>query len=205
MMKLHWSPRSPYVRKVMLAAHELGLAERIECLRTVVAMSSSNADLLPDNPLNKIPTLVLEDGRVLFDSYVILEYFDQISGRPPLIPASGDARIAALRLHAFGSGLLDILILARNERDRPAGEKSQKHIDAFAFKRAAVLRHLEAEVDTFASDSISIGEIAIGCALAYSDFRFAAEPWRDAHPRLARWHKAFEARPTAQATQLQDG
>lgn len=205
MMKLHWSPRSPYVRKVMLAAHELGLADRIERLRTVVAMSSANADLIPDNPLNKIPTLVLEDGRVLFDSYVILEYFDQISGRRPLIPTGGDTRLTALRRHALGSGFLDLLILARNERDRPEAQKSPVHMEAFAFKRAATLRHLENEVASFATDAIGIGEIAVGCALAYSDFRFDADPWRERHPRLALWHEAFEARPAARATQFQDG
>ena len=79
-MKLHWSPRSPFVRKVMVAAHELGLADRIQTTRTLVGAAIVAPALLPDNPLNKIPTLVLEDGTVLYDSYVIIEYLDSLAG-----------------------------------------------------------------------------------------------------------------------------
>jgi glutathione S-transferase len=78
-MKLHWSPRSPFVRKVMIAAHETGQLEQLSCTRTVVAMTQPNADLLPDNPLSKIPTLVLEDGSPLYDSLVICEYLDSLN------------------------------------------------------------------------------------------------------------------------------
>jgi glutathione S-transferase len=204
-MKLHWSPRSPYVRKVMVAAYELGLADRIERRRTTVAMSSSNADLRPDNPLNKIPTLVLDDGLALFDSYTILEYFDQLAGGGKLIPASGHERILTLRLHAFGSGLLDLLILARNERDRPDEQRSPDHMAAFAAKRAATLDRLEQDATAIEQGPFMIGQIAVGCALSYLDFRFAAEPWRQARPHLAAWHKSFEARPSAQATAFADG
>jgi len=70
-MKLHWSPRSPFVRKVMIAAHETGLVNRLTCVRTVVAMTAPNTNLLCDNPLSKIPTLVLDDGSPLYDSVVI--------------------------------------------------------------------------------------------------------------------------------------
>lgn len=204
-MRLHWSPRSPYVRKVMVAAHELGFAERIERRRTPVAMSSSNDDLRPDNPLNKIPTLVLDDGLALFDSYTILEYFDQLAGGGKLIPAAGRERILAQRLHAFGSGLLDLLILSRNERDRPDGQRSPAHVAAFTAKRVATLQRLEQDVASIEQGPFMIGQIAVGCALSYLDFRFAAEPWRDAHPRLAGWHKSFEARPSAQATVFANG
>ncbi|WP_204313808.1 glutathione S-transferase N-terminal domain-containing protein, partial [Raoultella planticola] len=75
-MKLHWSPRSPFVRKVMVAANELGLQDRFERVRTVVAMTTPNLALLPDNPLSKIPTLVLDDGQRLYDSLTICEYLD---------------------------------------------------------------------------------------------------------------------------------
>jgi glutathione S-transferase len=190
---------------VMVAAHELGLAERIERHRTPVAMSSSNADLRPDNPLNKIPTLVLDDGLALFDSYTILEYFDQLAGGGKLMPAAGHERILTLRLHALGSGLLDLLILARNERDRPDGQRSPDHMAAFAAKRAATLDRLEQDVASIEQGPFMIGQIAAGCALSYLDFRFAAEPWRQAHPHLAAWQKSFEARPSAQATTFADG
>ena len=76
-MKLHWSPKSPYVRKVMICAHELGLVDRLELVRSVAAMLKPNARLMQDNPLSKIPTLVLEDGFTLFDSVVICEYLER--------------------------------------------------------------------------------------------------------------------------------
>jgi len=66
-MKLHWSPRSPFVRKVMVAAHDVGVAGRIECVRTVAAMMKPHPELMIDNPLSKIPTLVLDNGTVLYE------------------------------------------------------------------------------------------------------------------------------------------
>ena len=110
-MKLHWSPRSPFVRKVMIAAHETGLVDRLTCVRTVVAMTAPNAALLSDNPLSKIPTLVLDDGSALYDSGVICEYLDTLHDGSKLFPADAKARWTALRRHALGSGLLDLLIL----------------------------------------------------------------------------------------------
>ena len=204
-MKLHWSPRSPYVRKALLAAHECGVADQIERRRTPVAMSTSNADLLSDNPLNKIPTLVLDDGLAIFDSYALCEYFDELAGGDRIIPAHGRDRILAQRFHALGHGLIDNLILARNERDRPEGQRSMAHIDAFALKRRATLALLENEIESFTNMAFGIGQIAIGCALSYADFRFAAEPWRDSAPKLAKWYEGFEARPSALSTRLADG
>src|SRR5918911_4567025 len=96
-LTLHWSPRSPFVRKVMVAAHELGLADRIERVRTVVRMTARpNPDLLPDNPLGKIPTLVLADGTALFDSVVICEYLDALAGGGILFPSPGRERWTTL-------------------------------------------------------------------------------------------------------------
>src|ERR1700681_4871554 len=103
-MKLHWSPRSPFVRKVMVAVHELGLADRVTCVRTVAATTKSHAELMQDNPLSKIPTLVLDDGTVIYDSPVICEYLDGIGGAPKLHPAEPKARLAAVRPRAHGGG-----------------------------------------------------------------------------------------------------
>ena len=204
-MKLHWSPRSPYVRKVMVAAYELGLNEQIEKTRSVVAMSSVNLDLRPDNPLNKIPTLVLDDGLAIFDSYVICDYLDSLAGGGKLIPLQGRARLETLRMHALGSGLLDLLILARNERERPDLQRSSAHMLAFADKREATLKQLEREVTWLLETPFNLGHIAVGCALSYADFRFANEPWREDVPHLAQWHRHFEARESAVATQFKDG
>ena len=85
-MKLHWSPRSPFVRKVMIVAHEVGLADKMQCIRTVAAMTKPHPELMIDNPLSKIPTLVLDDGTVLYDSTVICEYFDGLHDGAKLFP-----------------------------------------------------------------------------------------------------------------------
>jgi glutathione S-transferase len=201
-MKLHWSPRSPFVRKVMIVAHERGLAERIARVRTVAAMTKPHAELMKDNPLSKIPTLVLDDGSVLYDSPVICEYLDSYDGNPTLFPADAQARLIALRRQALGDGFLDLLVLTRNERERT--QPSELHLASAAARKAAVLKSLEQEADAFTAAPFGIGHIAIGCALCYLDFRFAEEEWRSNHPRIAAWHRAFAARPSVRATEPVD-
>jgi glutathione S-transferase len=198
-MKLHWSPRSPFVRKVLIVAHEVGLAARLQCVRTVVATTKPHAELMKDNPLSKIPTLVLDDGVILYDSRVICEYLDCLHDGPRLFPAEPEARFTALRRQALGDGFLDFLLLWRNERER--AHPSDAHLASYAVKRQATLAALEREAPALAASTFSIGHIAIGCALSYLDFRFAGEDWRGGHPALARWHAAFAARPSVRATE----
>jgi glutathione S-transferase len=197
-MKLHWSPRSPFVRKVMIVAHEHGLVDRVDCVRTVAALTSPHVELMRDNPLSKIPTLVLDDGSVIYDSPVICEYLDGLGAGPKLFPADVKARLVALRRQALGDGFLDLLVLARNERQR--AQPSEAHRNSVAVRTAAVLRSLDQEAGALAAAAFGIGHIAIGCALSYLDFRFAEEPWRKQHPRIASWHYAFAARPSVRAT-----
>ena len=197
-MKLHWSPRSPFVRKVMIVAHEHGLVDRIVCVRTVAAMTKPNTELMVDNPLSKIPTLVLGDGTVVYDSPVICEYLDAIGEGIKLFPAEAGARLTVLRRQALGDGFLDLLVLARNERQR--APPSEQHRASAAARTAAVLKSLEREAPALNSTPFSIGHIAIGCALSYLDFRYAGEDWRNDHPGIAAWHSAFAARPSVRAT-----
>jgi glutathione S-transferase len=201
-MKLHWSPRSPFVRKVLVAAHELGLAERITRVRTAVAMAKPAVALLPENPLGKIPTLVLEDGTVLYDSQVIIEYFDTLTDRA-LIPPAGMARVRELRRHALADGFLDLLILWRNERDR--AQPSAELIAAFALKTDAVLPALEAEVAAIAGDPVGLAQITLAVAGAYMDFRFPDLRWRERCPRFDAWQRAFAQRPSMRATEIGEG
>jgi len=201
-MKLYWSPRSPFVRKVMIFAHETGLIDRLECVRTVVAMTAANAGLLGDSPLSKIPTLVLDDGTVLYDSAIICEYLDSLHGGARLLPPAGAARWTALRRHALGDGFLDLLILWRYERAR--AQPLQSVIDAFGAKYQATLRSLEQEASSLASAPFGIGHIAIGCGLSYLDFRFSHLDWRKTHPQIAAWHAGFAQRPSVKATEPVD-
>src|SRR5258706_11013845 len=123
-MKLFWSSRSPFVRKVMIAAHELGLADRLELEPVVVALAQPNAAVMAHNPLNKIPTLITDDGQTLFESGLICEYLDGLATAPRLFPSAPALRWSALRWHALGTGLLEVLILWRSERMRPDGQRS---------------------------------------------------------------------------------
>src|SRR5690348_13932624 len=201
-MKPHWSPRSPFVRKVMIVAHERGLVDRLDCVRTVAAMTTPHAELMRDNPLSKIPTLVLDDGTALYDSPVICEYLDALNGDPQLFPRDREVRMRALRRQALGDGFLDLLVLARNERLRE--QPSQDLLKSTAVRSAAVLDSLEREADALAAGRFDIGHIAIGCALSYLDFRFAEADWRKDHARLAIWHAVFAARASVLATRPVD-
>ena len=201
-LRLHWSPKSPYVRKVLICAHELGLADRLELVRSVAAMSKPNARLMQDNPLSKIPTLVLEDGFALFDSAVICEYLDEL-GAGTLFPRAGSDKWQALRWHAFGDGLLDALILWRNERERTTPLPAL--LDAFELKTRAALKQLDDEAQALNETAFSIGHIALGCALGYLDYRFDAFGWRAQAPRLAEWYAEIRTRPSFQTTEPIDG
>ena len=201
-MKLHWSPKSPYVRKVMICAHELGILPKLELVRSVAAMLEPNPSLMADNPLSKIPTLVRADGSTLFDSIVICEYLNDLAGGT-LFPPQGDARWQALRWQAFGDGLLDILILWRNEREREYPLEAL--LDAFELKTRASLKLLDTEAEALGSAPFSIGHVTLGCALGYLDYRFGVLGWRELAPRLADWFATLRDRPSFQATEPVDG
>jgi len=197
-MTLHWSPLSPFVRKVMCVIHERGLQDQVDCVRTRVARNLPNPTLVTINPLIRIPTLELADGRVLFDSVVICEYLDSLASGPSLYPSEADARWQALRWQALGDGLCDSLILWRHERDRPAEQRQQDFLDASALKLASTLALLEREVTQLDQAAFGIGHIAIGCALGYLGVRFADQVWHADHPRLQAWQQAFESRPASE-------
>jgi glutathione S-transferase len=203
-MKLHWSPRSPFVRKVMIVAHETGIVGRLDCLRTVAATTKPNVELMIDNPLSKLPTLVLDDGTALYDSPVICEYLDTLHNGPKLFPLETAARMTALRRQALGDGILDLLVLWRSELMRPADQRSAAHTESFAMRRASVLASIDEEAPAMEMNPFSIGHVALGCALSYLDFRFADFDWRKDHSRAAAWHETFTRRPAVQATEPVD-
>lgn len=201
-MKLHWSPKSPYVRKVMICLHELGLNDQVENVRSVAAMLKPNAQIMKDNPLSKIPTLTTTDGIHLFDSVVICEYLNDL-GHGSLFPKNGAEKWQALRWHALGDGLLDALILWRNEREREYPLNAL--MDAFELKFHASLQLLTAEIDELSQSSINIGTLTLGCALGYADYRFESLQWQSKYLELAQWYKQLCLRPSFQTTKPLDG
>src|SRR5262245_23927144 len=200
-LKLLWSSRSPFVRKVVVVAHELGVLEKIALDRVRVTSGETNAAVMEINPLNKIPTLLLDDGTVLFDSPVIAAYLDETYGNGELFPRDAEHRWQVARLHALGDGIMNLNIARLGEKSR--GEQaSEAFASAFRAKTNATLDMLEAEADSFAP--LTIGSIAVAVALGHLDFRFAEDAWRDRRPKLAEWHARFAERPSMRATEHQD-
>ena len=200
MLVLRSSPASPFGRKVRIAAAFLGLAERIEI---VVADTNDPEDSLrAQNPLGKIPALVLEDGGVIYDSRVIVEYLDFLAGGDRIIPSAPAPRYKALTLQALADGIMDAALLQVYEtRFREPDRYVAKWLDHQAAKVARALAALEAAPP--ANDARDVGAIALACALGYLDLRFAGR-WRADCPRLAAWLADFAAgAPAFEATRAQ--
>lgn len=189
-MKLAYSPASPYVRKCLASAIKRGIDGRIE----LWAVPTTDPALAAVNPLSKIPTLITDDGAVLYDSPVICEYLDSIGDAPRLFPAEGPARWKAITLSALGDGILDATQPRRREVALPQDEGRQTYIAAQQAKVARALDVLEKEADGLGMLD-TIGEITVGCALGYLDFRYPHEPWRPGHPKLEAWYAKVVALP----------
>jgi len=198
-MILHWSPRSPYVRKVMIAIHEVGLQDCVRTVRTVTGGTEPHWELMKINPVGKIPTLELPDGTAVYDSPVIIEYLDTLHDGPKLYPVAWPERLTALRRHALGQGMLDTALSLLAEGFRPAERQSGPHQELWRAKLVACVAALEEEAEALGTSRFTVGHLTVGVALAYLDFRFAALAWRDGHPKLAVWHETFNARPAVQA------
>jgi glutathione S-transferase len=199
-MRLHYSPASPYVRKVLVLAHEAGLEAHIETVPASVSPVAVDTTVIADNPLGKIPCLVTDEGETLYDSRVIAAYLDSRHSGHKLFPHEGPTRWIALRREALADGICDASILCRYETVlRPKDRQWQDWLDGQRQKIERALDRLEAEVESFAVLP-DIGQIAVAVALAYRDFRFPDEDWRASRPKLAAWHATFAQRPSMQAT-----
>lgn len=200
-MRLRYSPTSPFVRKVTVAALELGLDARIT--RVPTNPWDPQSDLCTDNPLGRIPALVLDDGSgsVLYDSPVIVEFLDALAGGGRLIPAAGPGRWATLRRAALADGMLDAGIAVLVERVRRP--EAYRWPDWIEFQTLAITRAMaciDAEVTQLSADAPGLAEINLMCALDWLDFRGIAGGWRERHPALAAWHDALAARPSFATT-----
>lgn len=197
-MKLRYSPTSPYVRKVTMTVVECGLEDRVE--RVVTNAWAPETDLPADNPLGKVPALILADGLTLFDSPVICEYLDDLNQGEKLFPAGGTARWKALRFQALGDGLNDAAVLRRLELMRADGEKSLKWADRQAAAATRTLDALETDAADLAA-GFTIGSVAVLSALGYLDLRFAEDEWRSGRPQLAAWFAEASQRRSYRETE----
>ena len=189
MMILRSSPPSPFGRKVKIAAKMLGLYDQI----TVENSDTTDPQdsLRQQNPLGKIPVLIPQDGKPIYDSRVIIDYLDLIAGGGQLIAQNDlEERRTALTLQALADGMMDASILIVYEtRMRSENERSQSWIDYQAEKVARALTYLENETPVL-THKVNVGDIALACALGYRDLRFGPD-WRESHPNLANWLGAF--------------
>ncbi|VTU19169.1 putative GST-like protein YibF [Variovorax sp. PBS-H4] len=197
-MKILFSPFSPYVRKCLVTAHELGLHDRLQLLPSNAHPVQRDREIIASNPLGKVPTFFADDGRVLYDSRVICEYLNDLADGK-LFPAPGAQRWDALTLQSLGDGILDAALLARYEDvARPEPMRWPEWRAAQLDKAETSLAHLNAR-PALLEARVDIGTIAVGCALWYLDLRFADFAWRDRHPLLGQWYAGFGARPSMRA------
>jgi glutathione S-transferase len=193
-MKLTYGGPSPYVRKVVACAIKRGIFDKIEQLK----LGTTDPALLQYNPLSKIPTFITDDGMAIYDSPVICEYLDNVGSAPKLFPPAGPARWKALTQSALGDGILDASQPRRREIALPQDDGRKAYIELQQGKVKRAVDLLEKEAGAL-GDLTTIGEITIGCALGYLDFRFANEPWRPGHPKLEAWYaKVVKLPPLAE-------
>lgn len=197
-MKVYFSPASPFVRKVMACAAELGLT--IERLPAAAGPVARDRTIVASNPLGQVPTFLADDGTVLYDSRVICEYLDARAGGNRLFPAAGPQRWRALVEQALGDGLLGAALLARYEGVlRPAERRWEDWTGGQMDKVRCALDRM-GEWAPSLGERVDVGTITLGCALGYLDFRFPDLPWREGRDALAAWHERFDARPSMAAT-----
>ena len=199
MLVLRSSPASPFGRKVKLSASILGLSDRIQ----IVDADTLNPEdsIRQQNPLGKIPALILENGDVLYDSRVIVDYLDHLAGGGRVIP-NGSERFAALRDQALADGIMDAAILKSYEaRWRPEERREQRWLD---HQQGKIDRALEIAEATLSSPppTFHVGHVALAAALGYLDLRFDGR-WRQGNPKLVSWLADFEGRvPAFAATRV---
>lgn len=196
------SNRSPFVRKVLIAACELQLLHRLQLVDTSTGSTRLNHALMQWNPLNRIPTLVCADGSCIHDSGVICEYLDACSDAMSLIPHAGPQRIECLQLHAIGNGIMELNVQRLVEAGREPHLRSSQHEQAYRHKTLATVQSLESQVTRLQAPTLHLGHISVACALAHLDFRFTDDGWRTQAPQLAHWLDRFSQRRSMQLTRF---
>jgi len=198
-MKLFYSPASPYVRKVLITAHETGQSDDLDLVACAANPVNRDQSVVALNPLGKIPALALDDGTVLYDSRVICQYLDSRHSGDKLYPSAGSARWSVLQREALADGLLDAALLARYETMlRPREFQWTDWINGQTEKINSSLDQMEQDVRQ--NQALDAGQISTACALGYLDFRFPLLDWRSAHPALEAWFNTMSARESMVTT-----
>lgn len=201
-VRLFHSPASPFVRKVLVCAHEKGVIDKIEKLPSKAWPVKRDPEIVKENPSGKVPTALLDDDSPLFDSRVICAYIDTLSPSSLLYPGNIKDRFSAMTLEALADSILDAALLCRYEAVlRPQEYYWALWHDSQMEKVDSGLDDLENRWLTVLQGPVTIGSIATACTLAYLDFRFPDKDWRSTHQQLAVWFTDFSKRASMQATQ----
>jgi len=195
-MKLLASLTSPYARKIRILLAEKGIA----CDFEEAVPNAKDSPIPALNPLGKVPVLVRDDGSVLFDSPLILEWLDR-SKSPGLIPADGEERWQVLLWQALADGMMDASVLLMTETRRAPEHQSKTALSHQAGKVARAMDYANARIrgNYLVGDRFSVADIALGSALDYVDFR-NPHAWREQRPTLAEWHATIAERASFSAT-----
>jgi glutathione S-transferase len=201
-LRLFFSPASPYVRKVMVVAHERGLAERIEKLPSAAWPVKRDPNIVRHNSTGKVPCLLLDDDTPVHDSRVITAYLDSIGTSGLTIYPQDSRRFTVLTLEALGDAVLDACLLCRYEAVlRPEETRWDDWYRGQMEKIRSGLDDLNGRWLEAISTDFHAGAIAAACVLSYLDFRFADEDWRAGRPGLAAWYEKVAARPSMVSTE----
>lgn len=201
-MKLFYQTHSPYARKVLVLAHETGLAHRLEVIHHETSPTQRNEAVFAVNPLGKVPVLQLDDGAILFDSSVICEYLDGLHDGAKLIPSEPRVRFMSLRLQALAHGMCDAGIAVRHETHRrPKPLRYPAMRDGQIAKLLAAYDFLEQDEIIAGTGPLCIGQIALATALSWLEFR-GLPAFAPGRPRLAAWYDTCVQRPSMLATPL---
>jgi glutathione S-transferase len=198
-MQLLSLPASPFVRKVRVAMHELGLADRVEVVHVETSPHNSDPRVTAQNPLGRVPTLIRDDGPPLYESGVICEYLDSLVDAPTLVPMTGERRWASRRLHALADGIAQEGVTLRREASRPVELQWSQVTESFGAKLTRSFDYLEANPDLVEGE-LDIGQIALATTIAWLVFREVGPPVFDDRTRLTAWYESFAKRESMRAT-----
>lgn len=195
-MKLYFANTSPYARKARVVLSEKGLEDRVDAV--FQNPFEDSPELTAANPLKRVPALLTDEGRAIFDSPVICAFLDDIGDGPSLIP--GDAsRWSVLTGEAMTDGILDAAFAIVMERRRDEPQRSEMWLGRWSDAIDRTLDTVEQNLSPFKGD-ITLTQIGLGCALGYLDFRLPDLAWRPNRPSLEAWYEAFAQRPSMQST-----
>lgn len=201
MPKLRYTSNSPFARKVRVLAHELGIHDSLELIRT--ELRSEDASFSTDNPLAKVPVWIADDGSRLFDSNVICEYLNHTCASGRLVPPPGPARWHALTTIALADGMAEAGMLARQEMARPPAERNEARVGQEMSKVRRGLDYLDREVTRGVPETLDLADIAVACSLGWIELRFGHSFMVDGRASLARWLQAVNRRESLVSTRPQ--